>query len=87
MSEAFGHCRFCLLSHSFDSISLNELVEISAISNDAIAPKLSEMGLTKGQKIKAIFKAPFGDPIAYEINGNVISMRKEEAMQVEVQMA
>jgi len=75
------------MSQTLDAISLNELVEISAISNDAIAPKLSEMGLTKGQKIKAIFKAPFGDPIAYEINGNVISMRKEEGMQVEVQMA
>lgn len=78
---------FLHMSQTLDAISLNELVEIAAISNDAIAPKLSEMGLTKGQKIKAIFKAPFGDPIAYEINGNVISMRKEEAMQVEVQMA
>ena len=75
------------MSQTLDAISLNELVEIAAISNDAIAPKLSEMGLTKGQKIKAIFKAPFGDPIAYEINGSIISMRKEEAMQVEVQRA
>jgi len=75
------------MSQTLDSISLNELVEIAAIANNAIAPKLTEMGLTKGQKIKAIFKAPFGDPIAYEINGNIISMRKEEAMQVEVEMA
>ncbi|MEN9968349.1 MAG: hypothetical protein RIR94_522 [Bacteroidota bacterium] len=75
------------MSQTLDSISLHQLVEISAIASSAIAPKLSEMGLTKGQKIKAIFKAPFGDPIAYEINGNIISMRKEEAMHVEVQMA
>lgn len=75
------------MSMTLDSISLHQLVEISSIASSAIAPKLSEMGLTKGQKIKAIFKAPFGDPIAYEINGNIISMRKEEAMQVEVQMA
>jgi ferrous iron transport protein A len=75
------------MSQTLDAISLNELVEISAIADNAIAPKLSEMGLTKGQKIKAIFKAPFGDPIAYEINGSIISMRKEEAKQVEVLMA
>jgi ferrous iron transport protein A len=75
------------MSQTLDSISLHQLVEISAIASSAIAPKLSEMGLTKGQKIKAIFKAPFGDPIAYEINGNIISMRKEEAKQVEVLMA
>jgi ferrous iron transport protein A len=75
------------MSVTLDSISLNQQVEIAAIASSAIAPKLTEMGLTKGQKIRAIFKAPFGDPIAYEINGNVISMRKEEAMLVEVQMA
>jgi ferrous iron transport protein A len=75
------------MSQTLDAISLNELVEIAAIADNAIAPKLSEMGLTKGQKIKAIFKAPFGDPIAYEINGSIISMRKEEAKQVEVLMA
>jgi ferrous iron transport protein A len=75
------------MAQTLDSISLNQLVEIATIANTAIAPKLSEMGLTKGQKIKAIFKAPFGDPIAYQINGNIISMRKEEAMLIEVQMA
>ena len=75
------------MSQTLDSISLHQLVEISAIASSASAPKLSEMGLTKGQKIKAIFKAPFGDPIAYEINGNIISMRKEGAMQVEVHVA
>jgi ferrous iron transport protein A len=75
------------MAQTLDSISLNQLVEIATIANTAIAPKLSEMGLTKGQKIQAIFKAPFGDPIAYQINGNIISMRKEEAMLIEVQMA
>jgi Fe2+ transport system protein FeoA len=75
------------MSKTLEGISLNELVEIAAIADNEIAPKLTEMGLTKGQKIKAIFKAPFGDPIAYEINGNIISMRKEEAMQVEVRRA
>lgn len=75
------------MSKTLEGISLNELVEIAAIADNEIAPKLTEMGLTKGQKIKAIFKAPLGDPIAYEINGNIISMRKEEAMQVEVRRA
>jgi Fe2+ transport system protein FeoA len=45
------------------------------------------MGLTKGQYIKALFKAPFGDPIAFECNGNVLSMRKEEARFIEVKTA
>jgi len=72
---------------TLDAIALNQIVEISAIASNPIASKLTDMGLTKGQKIKALFKAPFGDPIAYEINGSVISMRKEEAKLIEVQMA
>ena len=53
------------MSFTLDSISLNQQVQITAIPASAISPKLTEMGLTKGQKITAIFKAPFGDPIAY----------------------
>ena len=75
------------MSQTLDAIALNQIVEISAIASNPVASKLIDMGLTKGQKIKALFKAPFGDPIAYEINGSVISMRKEEAKLIEVQMA
>jgi Fe2+ transport system protein FeoA len=72
---------------TLDAIDLHQLVEIESIANHPIASKLTEMGLTKGQKIMARYRAPFGDPIAYEINGNLISMRKEEAKFVEVQIA
>ncbi len=72
------------MPQTLDSILLDQLVEIVAITENAISPKLIELGMTKGQKIKAVFKAPFGDPIAYELNGNIISMRKEEAQQIEV---
>lgn len=72
------------MPQTLDSILLDQLVEIVSITENAISPKLIELGMTKGQKIKAVFKAPFGDPIAYELNGNLISMRKEEAQQIEV---
>lgn len=74
------------MPQTLDAIDLNLLVEIDSIANNPMASKLAEMGLTKGQKIKALFKAPFGDPIAYEINGNLISMRKEEAQLIEVHL-
>jgi ferrous iron transport protein A len=72
---------------TLDSVYLHQVVEIIAISNNSISSKLVEMGLTKGQKVKAVFKAPFGDPIAFEHNGHIISMRKEEAKQIEVAVA
>lgn len=75
------------MSITLDEVLLHQIVEIKAIADSTLSLKLLEMGLTKGQKIKAVFKAPFGDPIAYELNGNLISMRKEEAQQIQVAIA
>ena len=72
------------MSNTLDTIALHELVETTSVTASPFASKLTEMGLTKGQYIKALFKAPFGDPIAFECNGNVLSMRKEEARFIEV---
>lgn len=75
------------MSQTLDSVYLHQVVEIIDFSDNMICSKLIEMGLTKGQKIKAVFKAPLGDPIAFEHNGHIISMRKEEAKQIEVAVA
>jgi Fe2+ transport system protein FeoA len=40
--------------------------------------------LVSGQFITTLFKAPFGDPIAIELNGSVLSLRLEEAQFIEV---
>lgn len=42
------------------------------------------MGLYPGKEIKIIFKAPFGDPIAIDIDGYTLSLRKSEASQIEI---
>jgi Fe2+ transport system protein FeoA len=47
--------------------------------------KLIEMGLYKGKQVKVLFKAPFGDPIAIDIEGYVLSLRKDEADQVQIE--
>ncbi|MEN9742615.1 MAG: hypothetical protein RLZZ65_420 [Bacteroidota bacterium] len=71
---------------TLDAVALDQTVEITNISGSPFASKLTEMGLTKGQYIKAIFKAPFGDPIAFECNGNILSIRKEEASFIEIKV-
>jgi Fe2+ transport system protein FeoA len=44
-----------------------------------------EMGLLEGQEIAFLFKAPFGDPIAIEVNDYVLSLRLDEAQYIEVE--
>jgi len=42
------------------------------------------MGIIKGESILVERIAPLGDPVAYLIKGYHLSLRKEEAAQIEV---
>jgi len=41
--------------------------------------RLLDLGLVHGTNIKAIFKNPIGNPIAYEVRGTTIALRKEDS--------
>jgi len=62
-----------------------DTARVTGIQSSDLKPKLLEMGLVEHQEIKILFKAPFGDPIAVEVGGYVLSMRKDEAILVEVE--
>lgn len=61
-----------------------ESAKVLSIKGDELRSKLLEMGLTPGSIITHLYKAPFGDPMAIEVNGYVLSMRKQEAALIEV---
>jgi Fe2+ transport system protein FeoA len=42
------------------------------------------MGLYVGQEVEILFSAPFGDPIAVNVGGYVLSLRLNEAALIEV---
>ena len=46
--------------------------------------RIQEMGFVKGNKVTVILNAPLRDPIEYEIIGYKISLRREQAKQIEV---
>lgn len=57
----------------------NEWLQVEAISPSDISDKLLEMGLYQGKQISIKFTAPFGDPLAVEIDGGLLSLRRSEA--------
>ncbi|MEO9477158.1 MAG: FeoA family protein [Cyclobacteriaceae bacterium] len=69
---------------TLDKIPINHPATIHAISKTGLTPKLVEMGLYPGKEIKVLFKAPFGDPIAIDVDGYTLSLRKSEASQIEL---
>jgi len=46
--------------------------------------RLIEMGFIQGKEVKVVLNAPLKDPIEYEIIGYKVSLRREEARQIEV---
>ncbi len=52
----------------------------------SIIPRLIEMGLVKGAKIKILHTAPFDrDPIAVQVKGAIIALGRNEANQILVE--
>ncbi|MDA9808227.1 ferrous iron transport protein A [Flavobacteriales bacterium] len=60
--------------------------EMLDISDNLLEQKLLEMGCTPGEQFEVVRKAPFGGAIAILISSYVLSIRKEDAMSIEVKL-
>lgn len=43
------------------------------------------MGFCVGKELRVLYRAPLGDPMAVDIGGYILSLRNEEAAQIEVE--
>ena len=64
---------------------LHKRTIITGIADSDLKPKLLEMGLYTGKVVSILFRAPFGDPIAVDVDGYVLSMRLNEASLVQIE--
>ena len=71
--------------HSLNSIPNGVTVLVKNIKASDLKVKLLEMGFCEGKQLKVLYRAPFGDPMAINIGGYILSLRNEEAEQVEVE--
>ncbi len=58
---------------------------ISLTSNGISRRRMLDLGLISDTEVEALQKSPSGDPVAYEIRGAVIALRKEEASRILVE--
>ena len=66
-------------------IKKGEHVVITNVKPCEIQVKLMEMGCVPGTHVYLSMKAPLGDPLAFNVDGYFLSMRKAEAAQIEVE--
>jgi len=67
-------------------LSIGAKGEMLDISDNLLEQKLLEMGCTPCEQFEVVRKAPFGGPIAILISSYVLSIRKEDAMSIEVKL-
>lgn len=66
-------------------ISNGQSVSVTEIVASDLSVKLKEMGIVKGKMLTVLYRAPFGDPIAVDIDGYVLSLRMDEAAMIRVE--
>ncbi len=70
---------------TLDSLKTGQQARIVNVhGDDSIAVRLMEMGLTDGEDIELVGRAPLGDPLEFSVRGYRLSLRATEARRVEV---
>lgn len=60
--------------------------KIIDMSSDFIPLKLLEMGCLPGNDIQLVQNTPFSDPMYLNINDSYLAIRKETAVQIEIEI-
>lgn len=61
-----------------------ERAVIESFTDNTLSLKLLEMGCSPGEEVMLEKVAPLGDPIAINISGYVLSLRRSEAATVRI---
>ena len=72
---------------TLDQVRVGDSVEVTKMgAKGDVRFRLLDMGLVKGVQLSVIRTAPLGDPIEILINGFNLSLRLEEAKNIEVKL-
>lgn len=70
------------MTSTLDTLTEGQSATIRSFTDRFLSLKLIEMGCLPGETVKLSYIAPLGDPIAIEVAGYTLSLRKQEASTV-----
>jgi ferrous iron transport protein A len=59
---------------------------VSLAGEDSLVQRLMEMGMIEGDEVEVLAIAPLGDPIEVRLGDSRLSLRRNEAARVEVEL-
>jgi ferrous iron transport protein A len=70
---------------TLDALEPGQYATIETIDGPvAVLQRLLEMGLTEGEEVEVVRRAPLGDPLEIRVRGYELSLRKSEASRITV---
>lgn len=69
-----------------DSLKINEKAIITQVNMDVVPLKLIELGFIESNFVELLHIAPFNDPIYVKVNDSHISIRKELAKEITIEI-
>ena len=75
-----------MLIRNLSDIDVGEKVTIAEVNaQKSLKRRLLDLGFIKGNRVCCVGKSALGDPKAYDIDGTVIAIRKNDAKNITVQ--
>ena len=72
---------------SLDQLQSGQRARVEAVAgDDSVVQRLLEMGLLEGEEIEVLGFAPLGDPMEIRLRDYRLSLRRQEAAGVTVQV-
>lgn len=72
---------------NLSDLLVGQSCKVTSFDNTGLIRKrLLDMGITTGVKIKLIKVAPLGDPLEVELRGYNLSIRKEAAQSINIEL-
>jgi Fe2+ transport system protein FeoA len=72
---------------TLDQLSVGQRATVAAIQGtDAVVQRLYEMGVLEGEEVELVSFAPLGDPLEIRLHDYCLSLRRQEAARIQVQV-
>ena len=72
---------------TLDQLPIGKEARILTVGGQgALRRRLLDMGLTPGIKVTVIKLAPLGDPVSLSLRGYELTLRKEDALSISVEL-
>ncbi len=73
------------MKKTLGELKIGEKAKVVSYANEELSVRLIEMGCVPGCEVKMKYRAPLGGPMCFCINGNDLSIGKDEAAMVSVE--